>query len=350
MEKKVYILILNFNDGKNTIACFDSLERLDYHKYRIVLIDNSSGDDSLKEIINYLENKKYGKNNQTEKKGLLILDENEINSENGLNGLSVKTEPNEKAVIIIKNNDNYGFGKGMNTGLRLCLKRNDFDYIWLLNNDTVVDSSALKTLVAEAEKAPETGFAGSVLLYENSNIIQAVGGGRFFPLLCKAKLMYKGRDVSAVKNLGKERKERIRKTLDYIMGASLLIKKEVLSDIGLFDESYFLYAEELDMIKRGKGRGWEIAVALDSFVYHKDSAGTKNKKYLFYYYITKSNTIYVKKHYGLFFNFINFIPIIFFSLLKTRNAKNLKGVIRGYFDGIRYKKNGNGGSNGNGGG
>jgi hypothetical protein len=318
MEKKVYILILNFNDGKNTIACFDSLECLNYDKYRIVLIDNNSEDGSLKEIINYLKNKK---------KELLILNENDLEEEAG--------SLYEKTVIIIRNNDNYGFGKGMNAGLRFCLKRNDFDYIWLLNNDTVVDRDALKTLVKEAEQDSKTGFTGSVLLYENSNIIQTVGGGRFFPLICKAKLIYKGRDVSIIKTINKERLE---KTLDYIMGASLLIKKEVLLDIGLFDESYFLYAEELDLIKRGTRKGWKIAVALGSFVYHKDSAGTKGKKYLFYYYVTKSNTIYVKKHYGLFLNFINFIPIIFLSLLKTRDLKNLKAVIKGYFDGIRYKK------------
>jgi len=319
MEKKVYILILNFNDSKNTIACLDSLERLNYEQYRIILTDNNSGDDSLRKIIDYLNGKK---------KRLLILNENETDLKKGL------IQIDEKAAVIIKNNDNYGFGKGMNAGLRLCLKRDDFDYIWLLNNDTIVDDNALKTLVAEAEKNPETGFAGSVLLYADTNIIQTVGGGRFFPLLCKAKLVYNGRDVSIVKTI---KNKRIEKTLDYIMGASLLIKKEVLPDIGLFDESYFLYAEELDLIKRGKEKGWKIAVAIDSLVYHKDSAGTKNKKYIFYYYLTKSNTIYVKKHYGLFLNFINFIPIIFFSLLKTRNMKNLKAVIKGYFDGIRYK-------------
>ena len=320
MEKQVYILILNFNDGKNTAACFDSLERLDYHKYRIVLTDNNSRDGSLEEIINYLKNKK---------KEPLVLNETALEKEAG--------SLDEKAVIIIQNNDNYGFGKGMNAGLRFCLKRNDFDYIWLLNNDTAVDKDALKTLVKEAEQDSKTGFAGSVLLYENSNIIQTVGGGRFFPLISKAKLIYKGRDVSIIKTINKERFE---KALDYIMGASLLIKKDVLLDIGLFDESYFLYAEELDLIRRGKRKGWKIAVALDSFVYHKDSAGTKDKKYLFYYYLTKSNTIYIKKHYGLFLNFINFIPIIFLSLLETRDAKNLKAVIKGYFDGIRYKKTG----------
>jgi hypothetical protein len=320
MEKKVYILILNFNDSKNTIACLDSLERLNYEQYRIILTDNNSGDDSLEKIIDYFNGKK---------KRLLILNENETDLKNGLLQLD------KKAAVIIKNKDNYGFGKGMNTGLRLCLKRDDFDYIWLLNNDTIVDNNALKTLVAEAEKNTETGFTGSVLLYAGTSTIQTVGGGRFFPLLCKAKLVYTGRDVSAIKTI---KNKRIEKTLDYIMGASLLIKKEVLLDIGLFDESYFLYAEELDLIKRGKRKGWKIAVALDSFVYHKDSAGTKDKKYLFYYYVTKSNTIYVKKHYGLFLNFINFIPIISFSLLKTRNMKNLKAVIKGYFDGIRYKR------------
>lgn len=142
----------------------------------------------------------------------------------------------------------------------------------------------------------------------------------------------KNKDISVLKGINSNI---VKNNINYIMGASLLIKREVLENVGIFDEDYFLYAEELDLITRGRKKGWELAVALDSYIYHKESASTKDKKWLYYYLLNKSNMIFLKKHYGVLYNAIS-IPFILLNTLRiTKNLNNIKATIKGIIDGIR---------------
>lgn len=144
------------------------------------------------------------------------------------------------------------------------MAKNDFEYIWLLNNDTVIKKDALKELIEFAEKN-NIGISGSVLMYYDSpNTVQAYGGhiNKFFGT-CHSIL----------------EKDKIKENLDYIVGASFLIDRKVIEKIGLLPEDYFLFYEETDYCFNARKNGFKLGISLDSLVYHKHGQSTgANKK------------------------------------------------------------------------
>lgn len=346
---KIYILILNWNSWHDTIECLESVFKSDYKNFQIIIIDNDSQDNSVENIKKYLNCEllpKISDDNTLKNLVYPFLKEKipyvVYSEEETIKGGDIKKEKFLKLpkginypVIIIKNNRNYGFAKGNNTAFKFVLSRNDFKYVWLLNNDTVIERNALFNMIKEAEKDDKIGFVGSIIrYYKNPDFIQTIGGGKFYPILGVGKLYMKNKHISILNKLNSEI---VNRHLDYIMGASLLIKKRVLEDIGIFDENYFLYDEELDLITRGKKKGWKLAIAFNSYVYHKESSSTKDKKWLYYYLINKSNMIYLKKHYSILYSLIA-IPFIVINTLRiTKNIRNIKATIGGIIDGIKHK-------------
>lgn len=308
-----YIILLNWNGWQDTNSCIDSIYENIKENFKIVLLDNDSKDNSIEEIKQHLHSKDIDFTYETE---------TEMNS-----------NKKEKNFTFIQNNGNYGFAKGINIGLKYAIYQNDCTDIWLLNTDAVVDKNTLLQLKQKMYSDSEIGIVGSIIRYfDTPNTIQTIGGGRFFPLLGNGKLFYKNSNLSILKTLDFDREI---KKLDYIMGASMLMKKEVIDNIGFFDENFFLYSEELDLCKRAKENGYKITVAKKSYIYHKDSASTKDQKGMFYYLINKSNAYYVKKHYGIILASIAFFNNLLINILSSYKRKYLKDTIRGYIDGYK---------------
>jgi GT2 family glycosyltransferase len=212
----VFVVVLNSNGWVHTRQCLDSLLRLDYRNFRIVVVDNGSTD----------------------------------GSENLIAGSFPE-------VTLLQAGANVGFSRGNNLGIRHALARWG-TYVWLLNNDTTVESGALTALVNQAERDPRIGIVGSVLYFaDDPERIQAWGGGTFSRLL--------GEPTCAMKPTTSDE-------LDFITGASMLLSRECLEDAGLLDESFFLYMEDTDLCLRARQRHWRIAVAERSVVYHKVGA------------------------------------------------------------------------------
>ena len=121
-QKKVYIIVLNWNSGSDTIDCIASILKLEYVKYQIIICDNGSTDNSLFEIKNWIRN--YAAYNFIGLKYTEISkEESEINPIN-----------DDSKIIIINNNDNIGYAAGNNVALRYVLKVSNFNYVWILNN------------------------------------------------------------------------------------------------------------------------------------------------------------------------------------------------------------------------
>jgi GT2 family glycosyltransferase len=345
-SEKAYVLILNWNSWQDTIECIESVLKSNYKNFQIIVIDNNSCDNSVDYIIRYLNcelcpilNKHKHRILPFHKDRIPYIIYSEKEAVNGGNSEKERKLFSSKEVsypvVIIKNRKNYGFAKGINMALRFILERDDFEYVWLLNNDSIVERNALFELIKEARVGYRVGFVGSVIrFYNKPELIQAVGGGKFYPWFGLGRLYMKNQHVSILNYL---RREDVTNHIDYIMGASLLIKKQVLKDIGLFDEDYFLYAEELDLITRGRKKGWKISVALNSYVYHKESASTRDRKWLYYYLLTKSNIVYLKKHYGIL-RTLSAMPFISLNAFRfARNLSNIRAILRGMIDGIKHR-------------
>jgi GT2 family glycosyltransferase len=216
---EVCIIVLNWNGWRDTLDCLDSLEKLNYPSYEVVVVDNGSADGSEERI---RERCPY--------------------------------------VAIVQTGANLGFARGNNSGIEYALGQG-VDLVWLLNNDTLVEPGALTAMVAALREDGEVGAVGSVLRYmDEPDRIQCYGGGWIRPWLGMSRWF-----TSPAPD------EVLRHHLQYIVGASLLIRREAIERTGLLDEGFFMYWEDADFGFRLLKDGWRLAVAPESTVWHKDS-------------------------------------------------------------------------------
>ena len=291
----VYIVILNWNGWQDTIECIESLLKLNYENYRIVVCDNYSRDGSIEKI------QKWSISEQIE--GEYI--EYNSNSELWLSEkVNVQISSN-RGITLIQTGDNRGFAGGNNIGIRYSLFDPSCQYVWILNNDTVVEPGSLSALVERSQADSNIGICGSKLLYYDEPLkVQAWGGAKY------------NKWIGATRTLGfcessdkKVDTQDIEESMDYVVGASMLVSRSFLTEIGLMNEEYFLYAEEIDWIARSKHR-YRLGYADKSIVYHKEgkSIGLNTKEglssYIGEYYGKRSILIYTKKYEKLLLPFI----------------------------------------------
>jgi len=208
---RVGVAVLNYQGARDTIECLASLRTLST-PVRIIVVDNGSDDGSVGEI--------------------------------------AAAAPSAELVV---NASNLGFGAGNNVAIERFLVDEAIEYVWLLNNDTTVEPDTLDTMVAAADSHPLVGTVGSVIYYaDRRGDVQTWGGGGYSTRT--------GRTRDAVSSVDR---------VDYITGASALLRVEALRDVGLFDSRFFFLYEDVDLGVRLHQRGWRVVVAAESRVWHK---------------------------------------------------------------------------------
>ena len=268
--EKVFIIILNWNGWRDTIACLESVLRSTYPRFRIVVCDNASTDESVERIAEWAEGRLQASCPTASLDRLITPPVSkpipfvlaDLSRQNELPG-------DEEPLILLQTGANRGFAAGVNAGLRLALRARA-DYVWILNNDTLVESTALDELVKHMREKPQAGICGSTLLYcDHPEVIQALGGSVFNPWLAR------GRHVSGGAPLHSTMidAEQIESRLSYVVGASMLVRRSLVEEIGLMSEQYFLYFEELDWALRARSR-FSLAYAAGAIVYHREGAST----------------------------------------------------------------------------
>lgn len=264
---KVYIILLNYNGWKDTIECLESVLKNDYKTYQVIVVDNDSPNNSMEYIINWAEGKQeviYDESSQLKHLSQPFepkpLDYVFYKKEEALIGGDREKESKlNNPIIFIQAGENGGFAAGNNVGIKYALVKDDFQYIWLLNNDTVIEKNSL-SLLEEYATENDLGISGSALMYYHEpKEVQAYGGhiNKFFGT---------GSHILD--------KNEIENKLDYVVGASFLIHKKVIDKIGLMPEEYFLYYEETDYCFNARNNGFKLGIALDSVVCHKEGSST----------------------------------------------------------------------------
>ncbi|HDQ23210.1 MAG TPA: glycosyltransferase family 2 protein [Candidatus Uhrbacteria bacterium] len=249
--KRIAIIIVNYNGRKYLQDCLGSLFKLDYpeNNYKVFLVDNASVDDSV-----------------------------------------IFVKNNFLQVEIIENKENSGFAKGNNLGIKKALAEN-FDYVCLINQDTVSEPDFLSKLVEIAERDKKIAAVQPRLM--------------LYPTLAEAGL---GKDK--VNSLGNSIHylgfgfssggyQRFDGNLEpqeiaYASGAAVLLKKTALEKVGLFDPDFFMYHEDLDLGWRLRLAGYKILVAPAAVVYHKYEFSKSIKKY---YYMERNRFICILENY-----------------------------------------------------
>ena len=207
----VAAVVLSWNDADRVVALLGCLSTLDPPPELIVVIDNGSSD-----------------------------------------GSAVRITHAFPAHAMIAMPANLGFAAGVNRGIRWALEH-DSTWVWLLNSDIDLPANALARLGAAARRDDRCGMAGA-LLVEADGSVQARGGGRIN--------LWTG-DSRHVRSGGER--------CDYLSGACLLLRSAMLRDIGLLDERYFFYWEDVDLAFRARDAGWSMAIADDCRVVHLEA-------------------------------------------------------------------------------
>ncbi len=265
----VYIIILCYNGWRDTIECLESVFRISYPHYRVIVVDNCSSDDSWEHLKGWADAERntwrcdcVELQNLFEKPLEKPIPYLLINRE-GLTcpGGSTSTPP----LVLIQTGANLGYAGGNNVGIQYAINQGDYDYIWLVNNDTVVDGYALDALIHYCRQHAEAGIVGSKLMYYHKpKTIQSMGGkiNRWF-----ATTSVLGRDQE---DIGQWQDIEV----DHIQGASFFISKRCIETTGLLPEDYFMYMEETDYCYHARLNGFKVVTTHLSKVFHKEGSST----------------------------------------------------------------------------
>lgn len=273
----VAVLVLNWNGWADTIECLESVLRLDYPNFQVIVCDNGSTDGSIDRFLDWAAGRldviperrqMDGYVQPSIQKPLAVRTLARAEAEH--DGSSTAEEAR---LVLIANGANLGFAGGNNVGLRHALARG-FEFVWLLNSDTIVAPGSLRPLVTRLQNDPEAGMCGSLLCYYDApDILDQAGGCAYYPALGMARRIMSGRPVNEPADW-----RQVEGRLGYVSGASCLVRRSFLQDIGLMTEDHFLYGEEIDWAIRGKGL-YKLALAPDSLVYHKKGRSIGSKSY-----------------------------------------------------------------------
>jgi GT2 family glycosyltransferase len=274
MTAHICIIILNWNGWKDTIECLESLYQISYPNYTVILIDNGSTDNSLERIRSYCAGKiqvespfyTYDPKN----KPVTMIEYSREETEKGQGRIDEFANiQSNKRLVVIKNEKNYGFAQGNNVGIRFALANVNSDFILLLNNDTVVKNDFLDELVKSSERNAheKTGiWSPKVMKYYHPSIIDSTGH-----IFSWGHIVDRGEDV-----LDRGQYDKKVNVIGAIAAAALY-KKEMLIDIGLFDESFFILYEDAELSWRASKKKWGAKFVPASIVYHK--RGSTRKRY-----------------------------------------------------------------------
>ena len=221
MAKSVNIFVLNWNGRDLTLDCLASLEKVTYSNANIIVIDNGSRDDSV---------------------------------------VSIKEQYPETDIIEFPTN--LGFAGGNNAGFQSTA--NKADYTIFLNNDTIVDSNFVAPLINELETKSNTKQTAPKIYYADKPETIWFAGG--------IVNLWTG----MIRHIGIRKKDSSlyskKMEIDYATGCCICMRTEDFESIGLFDRSFPMYAEDVDLSLRFKKRGGSIVFIPESKVWHKVSA------------------------------------------------------------------------------
>lgn len=283
LMKRCYVLLVNWNGWRDTIECLESLLQLDYEDFRIIVSDNGSTDDSLERIKSWAggtdpeeldsRNSPLGPKRLPAAKPVPFVQFSRLQIEQGVG------DSGQARLVLIDNQANLGFAGGNNVGLKYLASREDWNAAWLLNNDTVVEPDSLSQLVLRMDNDPRIGICGSTLrYYRKPEKVQALAGGYYCKWIGLPWLQ--GRFSLFDKETARARSAKVEARMNYVMGASMLVSRAFLEQVGFMNEQYFLFFEETDWAWRSKER-FRLGYAPLSIVYHKggSSIGTSSNPF-----------------------------------------------------------------------
>ncbi len=244
---EVCVIILNWNNPKDTLECINSVNKLDYENINLIVVDNGSTDDSKKIIQN-----------------------------------------NFQKIALIESQTNLGYAGGNNLALKSELSKKS-RYFLILNNDVILAQDAISHLVSAILSETNTGFATPMVLeYDKPDRIFSLGGMIDWKRAETIRL-HAGEQVN--------KQDWRSEDVDFASGSALFFDRRVIDTVGMMDESYFLYFEETDWCIRARKAGISIVTVPDSKVWHKVSATIGQQSPITAYFFTRNEILFIKRNF-----------------------------------------------------
>jgi GT2 family glycosyltransferase len=292
---RVLVVILNWNGADDTLACLESLAAADYRAFDTLVIDNGS--------------------------------------HQSVGPMVRATFP---AVECIELPVNQGYAGGNNVGLRRALELS-YDFAYVLNNDAVVDPGALRAAVEAACEPRVAAVGGKVLSFDDPSRLWMTYGA----------VDYR---QSLVRLAGWGEPDRgqydAARDVEWVPGCALLLSCTALAEVGLFDERFFAYHEDVDWCTSARERGWRIRYAPTSVVRHRGNRTLGGPTYVSprKYLSARSTVLYARKHASpaqkakLWASILITLPFVFLRRLVTGEARGVWLKVRGWLDGLRDRE------------
>lgn len=272
----VAVIVLNWNGKQDTLGCLRSLERNTYTPVRIYVVDNGSSDGSLEEFR--------------------------------------RAFPPSDRLFYLVNESNLGYAGGNNRGIVRALE-DGADYVLILNNDTVVDSDMLETLVGVARREPSVGILGPKVLCEPARHLLYSAGERQSLWFNRRRIAVGRPDPGDVVEP---------RDVDYVVGCAMLVSQEFIEQVGLLDETFFAYYDEVDWCFRGRRAGYRVMVVPAAVVYHKGEASSGKGLNPITAYCRTRNWIYFMRKHAAFYHWPSFVPVFAAVFLSRVGAALLR--------------------------
>lgn len=260
-KPKVAIVIVNWNKKDYLLNLLNSLRNIDYENYEIIVVDNASTDGSSEAIRHQFPN-----------------------------------------IHTIVNPQNIGGTGGFNTGMRYALQKGGYKYIWLLDNDVQVENNTLNELIIAMENDRRIGIAGSRIVDTERRDITVEAGAFIRWDTIDVRPLFRNKKSLDVENEIED--------VDYVAVCSALIKISALDNVGLMDERFFFFWDDMDWGLQFKENGYRVVAVLNSIVYHPTFTEKRSPLVDLYYGTRNALLTYAKhtnplKRIPIFFNYMN---------------------------------------------
>jgi GT2 family glycosyltransferase len=282
----VVVIVVNWNLKYETARCLQSLMRSEY-PHRVIVIDNGSRDGSVEYLQSHFPH-----------------------------------------ITLLPLLENLGFGSGCNQAIQVLLQDSSWDYILLINNDATIHPAALTHLVQAAEANHQAGILGPKIYYNNPpNRIWYAGARQRKNVLAASDTGRGQTDLGQFDD---------RQQVDFVFGAGMFIRRQVLEQVGLFDEQFFIYLEDLDLCLRTQKAGFSLLFVPDAHVWHRGSASTERLPNWRKYHHARSTILFLRKHarqVNVASMLIFWMLVCFRSIILEASHGN-PGILRTYWSGI----------------
>lgn len=288
MENKkplISIITINYNQAEITADFLESVICLDYDNVEVIVVDNASKEDPTEKLI--------------------------------------AAYPQVKIILSEKN---LGFAGGNNLGI----KEAKGDYLFFVNNDTVLTKDIFKGLLEIFEKYPDAGVVSPKFhYYDAPGTIEYAGYNKVNNFTARNSMVgCKTQDHGQYDEI---------KTTNYAHGGAMMVPKKIVDEVGVMPELYFLYYEEFDWCEQIKRKGYKVYYQYKSLIYHKESMSVGKKSILKTFYLNRNRILFMRRNVkglsflGFIFYYTFFtVPKNTFTYLYNGESDHLKAFWKGY--------------------